>query len=110
MSNCAEHSNVYVVCKILEVLLVPYRCMAQRVAVFSLGFACGMATMLGLGVHAAQRIASEVAEKLELAAAHAVQQAEAMLQEFAQKHRLSSSRGTEEVPSGVTEVHFIDSK
>lgn len=82
--------------------------MAQRLAVFSLGFACGMVTALGLGVQAAQRITSEATASFERAATHAVQQAEAMLQEFVEKHRLSSSRGTDEVPSGPTDIQLLD--
>jgi hypothetical protein len=82
--------------------------MAQRLAVFSLGFACGMVTALGLGVQAAQRITSEATDSFERAATHAVQQAEAMLQEFVEKHRLSSSRGTDEVPSGPTDIQLLD--
>lgn len=82
--------------------------MAQRLAVFSLGFACGMVTALGLGVQAAQRITSEATASFERAATYAVLQAEAMLQEFVEKHRLSSSRGTDEVPSGPTDIQLLD--
>jgi hypothetical protein len=84
--------------------------MAQRLAVFSLGFACGIVTALGLGVQAAQRITSEATASFERAATHAVQQAEAMLQEFVEKHRLSSSRGTDEVPAGPTQIQLLDGK
>ena len=81
--------------------------MAQRLAVFSLGFACGMVMALGLGIQAAQRITSEATASFERAATHAVQQAEAMLQEFVEKHRLSSSRGTDEVPFGPTGIQLL---
>lgn len=51
--------------------------MADKVALFTVGFACGMVTVFGLGVHAAQRVTAEAASGMERVAANALLQAQA---------------------------------
>lgn len=80
---------------------------ADKVALFSFGFALGMTTALGLGVHAGREAAREVTAGIERAATNALMQAQTFLEKFAQQqHRSGTRSSTDDMPS--TEVKIIN--
>lgn len=77
--------------------------MAEKLAIFTLGFALGMTTMLGIGVHAAKRVTAEASSTIERATANVLVQAQVMLSKLGQQQqqRRSSTRSSDDAqPAG----------